>query len=70
VEKGKTKDNLQACQDLQEMGLRPKLHLYIGDDKRMYLPPACRTMSTEDKTAFLKVLRDVRVPDGYASNIS
>jgi hypothetical protein len=27
-------------------------------------------MSNEDKTAFLKLLRDVRVPDGYASNIS
>ena len=27
-------------------------------------------MSTEDKTNFLKVLQDVRVPDGYASNIS
>jgi hypothetical protein len=68
--KGKTKDNLQARQDLQEMGLRPKLHPYIGDDGRMYLPPACHTMSTKDKTAFLKVLRDVRVPDCYASNIS
>jgi hypothetical protein len=68
--KEKYKDNLQACQDLQEMGLRPKLHLYIGDDGRMYLPPAPHTMSTEDKNAFLQVLQDVRVPDGYASNIS
>ena len=68
--KGKTKDNLQARQDLQEMGLRPKLHPYIGDDRRMYLPLASHTMSTEDKTAFLKVLQDVRVLDGYALNIS
>jgi hypothetical protein len=34
------------------------------------LPPAPHTMSTEDKIAFLQVLEDVRVPDGYASNIS
>jgi hypothetical protein len=68
--KGKSKDNLQACQDLQEMGLRPKLHPYIGDDGRTYLPPAPHTMSTEDKTAFLQMLQDVRVPDDYASNIS
>ena len=68
--KGKTKDNLQARQDLQEMGLRPKLHPYIGDDERMYLPPNSHTMSTKDKTVFLKVLLDIRVPDGYASNIS
>jgi hypothetical protein len=51
------------------MGLRPKLHLYKGDDGKMYLPPACHTMSNEDKTVFLKVLQDVRVPDDYASNI-
>jgi hypothetical protein len=68
--KEKSKDNLQTCQDLQEMGLRPKLHSYISDDGRMYLPLAPHMMSTEDKTAFLKVLQDVRVPDDYASNIS
>jgi hypothetical protein len=33
------------------------------------MPAVCYTMSNEDKTSFLKVLRDVRVPDGYASNI-
>jgi hypothetical protein len=49
--KGKTKDNLQARQDLQEIGLIPKLHSYIDNDWRMYLPSACHTMSTEDKTA-------------------
>jgi hypothetical protein len=54
--KGKSKDNLQACQDLQEIGLRPKLHPYIGDDGRTYLLPAPHMMSTEDKIAFLQVL--------------
>jgi hypothetical protein len=68
--KEKTKDNLQARQDLQEMGLKPKLHPYIGDDGRMYLPPAPHTMSTEDKIAFLQVVQDLSVLDGYASNIS
>ena len=51
------------------MGLRPKLHPYTGDDRKTYLPPACHTMSNDDKTAFLEVLKDVRVLDGYASNI-
>jgi hypothetical protein len=68
--KGKSNANLQACQDLQEMGLRPKLHPYIGDDRRTYLPPAPHTMSTKNKTAFLQVLQDIRVPNSYASNIS
>jgi hypothetical protein len=65
--KGKTKDNLAARLDLQEMGLRPKLHPFTAANG---IPAACHTMSREDKENFLKVLRNVRVPDGYASNIS
>jgi hypothetical protein len=68
--KGKSNDNLQARQHLQEMGLRPKLHQYIGDDRRTYLPPAPHTMSIENKTTFLQVLQDIKVLDDYASNIS
>jgi hypothetical protein len=67
---GKTKDNTQARHDLQEMGLRLKLHSYTGDDGKTYLPLACHMMSNNDKTAILEVLQDVRVPDGYALNIS
>jgi len=54
--KGKTKDDLVACQDLQEMGLRNKQHPYSADDGRTYLPVACHTISKDDKTHFLKVL--------------
>jgi hypothetical protein len=68
--KGKTKDNLAARLDLQEMGLRPKLHPFTAANGKTYMPAACHTMSREDKETFLKVLRNVRVPDGYASNIS
>ncbi|XP_059456599.1 uncharacterized protein LOC132186630 [Corylus avellana] len=46
--KGKTKDNLEARKDLQEMGLRPKLHLFTKDEI-IYMPPAYHTMSNEDK---------------------
>jgi hypothetical protein len=67
--KGKTKDNAQARHDLQEIGLKPKLYQYTGDDRKTYLPLACHMMSKDDKNAFLEVLEDVRVPDGYASNI-
>jgi hypothetical protein len=56
--------------DLQEMGLRPKLHPYTAENEKMYMPPACHTMLNDDKTAFLKVLRDVRMHDSYALNIS
>jgi hypothetical protein len=68
--KGKTKDNLAARLDLQEMGLRPKLHPFTAANGKTYIPAAYHTMSREDKEIFFKVLRNVRVPDGYVSNIS
>jgi hypothetical protein len=51
------------------MGLRPTLHLFTKENGKTYMPQACHTMASGDKTNFLKVLRDIRVPDGYASNI-
>lgn len=66
----KTKDDLVARTDLVEMGLRHELHPFTADDGRTYMPPTCHTMSKHDKTHFLKVIRNVRVPDGYASNVS
>jgi hypothetical protein len=68
--KGKAKDNLAAWLDLQEMGLRPKLHPFTAANGKTYMPVACHAMSREDKENFLKVLRNVRVLDGYALNIS
>jgi len=68
--KGKTNDNLAARLDLQEMGLRFKLHPFTAVNGKTYMPATCHTMSREDKENFLKVLRNVRVPDGCASNIS
>jgi hypothetical protein len=67
---GKTKDDLAACTDFMEMGLKYKLHLFTTDDGRTYMPAACHTKFRDDKTHFLKVIRNVRVLDGYASNIS
>jgi len=52
------------------MGLRPKLHPFTVANGKTYMPATCHTMSREDKENFLKVLQNVRVPDGYASNIS
>ena len=68
--KDKTKDNFKARKDLQEMGLRQQRHPYTDENGKTYMPAACHTMSNENKTNFLQVLKDVRVPDGYASNIS
>ena len=52
------------------MGLREKLHPFTGNNGKIYLPSACYTMFNIEKTNFSKVIRDVRVPDGHALNVS
>ncbi|XP_040870605.1 uncharacterized protein [Glycine max] len=64
----KTKDGLKCRQDLVDMGIREQLHP-ISQGRRTYLPPACHTLSTAEKKSFCQCLRNVKVPQGYSSNI-
>ena len=66
----KTKDNLKARLDLELMGIRHELHLQKTRNDKSYLPPACFTMTPKEKDSFLRVSQDIRVPNGYALNIS
>ena len=66
--KGKTKDGLQSRQDLVDMGIRQQLHSQ-AQGRQTYLPPACYTMSTKEKKHFCGCLKNVKVPQGYSSNI-
>jgi hypothetical protein len=67
---GKIKDNLESRQDLCKMNLRPKLHSFTAENGKTLLPTTCFTMTKKEKTDFLQVLHDVRVPYGYSSNMS
>nr|GEY42935.1 hypothetical protein [Tanacetum cinerariifolium] len=67
---GKTKDNENTRKDLEEIGIRHDLHLINYPNGKPYLPPACYTMSPIEKSNFLQLLKDLKVPDGYSSNIS
>jgi hypothetical protein len=65
---GKSKDNLNSRLDLQKLGIRSDLHpVSVGDN--FYLPPAQYTMSPDDRMLFCQVLKEVKFPDGYASDI-
>ena len=47
-----------------------ELHLEkVGKDKT-HIPHACYHMDASKNDGFLQVLKDVKVPDGYSSNIS
>ena len=67
---GKTNDNLKARQDLKDMGIKSELHLEKVGNVQTRMPYACYHMNASDKNGFLQVLKDVRVLNGYSSNIS
>jgi len=65
---GKTKDGLNARLDLGLMRIREELTpQQIGN--KTYLPPACHTLSKQEKTSFCKCLQSIKVPHGYSSNV-
>lgn len=67
---GKTKDNLNARKDLEKMRIKDALHPITREDGKVILLAACHAMSAMDRDMFCKVLHDLKVPDGYSSNIS
>lgn len=67
---GTSKDNLKARLDLLEMGIRRDLHPYLDEKGRETYDEGCYTMSNEGKERFFKVIKNLKLPDGYASNIA
>ncbi|XP_057803357.1 uncharacterized protein LOC131018659 [Salvia miltiorrhiza] len=68
---GKTKDNEKAREDLRDWGIREELHMKVrGIDNKPVKPMACYTLSSTEKEKFLEFLKSVKLPDGYAANIS
>ncbi|KAL0379281.1 UNVERIFIED_CONTAM: hypothetical protein Sradi_3233600 [Sesamum radiatum] len=66
--KGKTKDNVKARLDLQDICKRRNLELKEMNGK--YLKPkASYTLSKDERAIVLKWIKDLRLPDGYASNL-
>ncbi|XP_075653053.1 uncharacterized protein LOC142623501 isoform X2 [Castanea sativa] len=67
--KGKNKDTSNARKDLEDMGIRKDLHLQkTGTSTKM--PQAKYTLTKAENTRFCDWLKNVKFPDGYASNIN
>lgn len=75
---GVSKDNLKSRLDLVNMGFRHALHHKLTEDGITYIPIACYSMSDNERNSmfdnekklFYKVLKNLKLLDGYASNIS
>ncbi|KAL6584387.1 hypothetical protein OROMI_003676 [Orobanche minor] len=66
----KSKDNINARLDLKDKGIRPELHPFVDENGKEWIRASCFELDKKEKLQFCKVLKSVKVPDGYASNIS
>lgn len=66
---GKSKDHLNARLDLKDLGIKKALHP-VEKDGIIRLPAASYTLSRSEKKIFCQRLFDLKLPDGYSSNIS
>lgn len=67
---GKNKDHLNARLDLKHMGIRSELHPTETGSQKSTIPPACFSLKKEEKREIFRLLKTIKVPDGYAANIS
>ncbi|KAK5776571.1 hypothetical protein PVK06_044531 [Gossypium arboreum] len=67
---GKSKDNIQSQLDLVDIGIQCDLHPQVLPNGKYRLPPFIFAMSKEEKEVFCMVLKDIKVSDMYASNMS
>jgi hypothetical protein len=65
----KTKDTVKARLDLKDLEIRKELQFKENGDS-CEMPNARYTLSKKKKKAFCDFLREVKFPDGFASNIS
>ncbi|XP_022022264.1 uncharacterized protein LOC110922267 isoform X2 [Helianthus annuus] len=70
-QEGKSKDNYKTKLDLQQMGIRKELHPKKRPRSNItFMPKACYQMTRGEKTQFLKILKSIKPPDEFSSNIS
>ncbi|XP_074301486.1 uncharacterized protein LOC141632881 [Silene latifolia] len=65
----KSRDDVNARKGLQELGIKEHLWLQYRPNREPYMPRASYTMSNEEKERFLKVLQNIRAPDGYLEGV-
>ncbi|XP_048494556.1 uncharacterized protein LOC125494787 [Beta vulgaris subsp. vulgaris] len=67
--KGQTKDTANSHFDMEGLGIMPKLHPIPKGDK-IELPLTPYTLFKSQKEILCRFLKELKVPDGYSSNIS
>jgi hypothetical protein len=66
----KSRDDNLARDDLKSLNIKHNLWLKTYENGKVWKPPSCFTMTRDERAILCKVIKEVRTPDGYASNLS
>ncbi|XP_057249364.1 uncharacterized protein LOC125495681 [Beta vulgaris subsp. vulgaris] len=66
---GKSKDHANVRQDLKALNWMPELHPQLLEDGKEVFPKSRFSMSLEEKRLFCQVIKNAKLPLGYASNM-
>ncbi|KAK6786208.1 hypothetical protein RDI58_014733 [Solanum bulbocastanum] len=66
---GKTKDNVKARLDLLEHCRRSELHIQESANNKSLKPKASYSFTMEQKRKICEWVKNLKMPDGYASNL-
>lgn len=67
--KGKTKDGHKSRIDLVNQVIRPELHPKLPENGKVKIPSAAYNLTNDEQMAMCKLLRAIKVPTGFSSNI-
>jgi hypothetical protein len=68
--KGKSKDNVKARMDLADICKRRELELHYSSEGKLIKPKAKYSFTIEQKRTVCEWVKQLKMPDGYASNLS
>ena len=68
--KGKSKDSIEACMNLEQMGVRAQLHPITLEDEQKKLPVASWTLTKAEKETLLSFFNELKVSTGYCANLN
>src|SRR3954470_21489304 len=68
--KGKTKDTVKGRYDMAELCHRPELEIKINQRGVNSKPKATFVLSKPQRLAICRWINDLKLPDGYVSNLS
>ncbi|XP_058776694.1 uncharacterized protein LOC131651025 [Vicia villosa] len=66
----KTKDNEKARKDMELLCNRKELELKPRPNGKLLKPKACYTLTPQEAKAVCRWLNELRMPDGYSSNLA